>query len=393
LIGILLACWYCGAPWLGVALVVLLGSNPFQLFEAYRRENVFGWPIAVFCLLLAALIPLLARRATARYAWAVAIASGVVVGTALHIRVENGAMLLTVAFGFLIAPGLRVPRRAALVAVACLACGTTWIAWERYFEHKWSEATEVVTRAGGHPYVWQRTSGHEVWWTIWAGLGDFDTKYGYSYDDNDGIAYAQRVVKARYGEDLPWWFPADQRERTSADYFDAARIYYRHPMQSPHFMDVLREKVVHDITADPGWYAGILLHRTWRILTHTTPLQLFVTSKWQLPIPFAGYLVLPVALLALWRRDRLALGVIVCSLPLSLTAFAIYSLHNFTYYSVYHLCAAAVVGAWLVELVVRPIAERRRSGHPRLEPALAGVSAPVAVGAAASIGDRPVPIA
>jgi hypothetical protein len=363
LAAVLTACWLSGARALGIGLVLLLGSNPFQLFEAYRRENVFGWPIALFCVVLALMIPILAGRSRSRYQWAAVILSGVAVGTVFHIRPENGSMLVTVVIACLVAPALRPTRRMALIATAVVAFVATWGAWSQYFDRKWEEATEVVTRAGGHSYTWQRGPTHEVWWTLWAGLGDFDTKYGYSYADDVGIAWSQPILQARYGEPLPWWFNGvkGKTERSADDYFDADRIYYRHPMQSAHFMDVMREKVIHDVTHDPLWYASILLKRTWRVLTETTPVQLLVSDEWRIPFPFAGLLAIPIALLAAYRKDRMALGLILCSLPLSLTALAVYSGNRMTNYSVYHIVAAAVVIAWVVEAVavrrvVRPVA-------------------------------------
>jgi hypothetical protein len=371
LAALLVSAWVAGSPVLGFALVGFLGSNPFQLYEAYRRENVFGWPIAAFCLALAIMWPVLAGKARGWYSWGAAVAASVLLGTVYHIRVECASTELGVLAAFLMAPGLRWPRRAALTAAATLTFVITIAGWTSYFDHKWAEATAVVREAGGHPYTWQRTARHQLWGSVFSGLGDFDTKYGYSWRDQTTIPYLQGVLKQKYGEDIPWWFGSNgRRARTSEDYFDAARLYYRHPLQTPHLLEVARDKVLHDVARDPWWYLTILGKRIWRVLGETTPLQLYLTSHAQLPIPFSGYLVIPIVLLAVAFRDWFAIRLLIFSLPLSLTAVAIYSGGQTPYYSVYHIVAAAIVIAWIADRAARMYARpgRRFAAIGRVTP-------------------------
>ena len=77
LAAVYLMSWRVGLPVFGTVFVLLVGSNPFQLYEAYRHENSFAWAITSLCFMLALALPLLARtRAGAGYALAAAVAAG-----------------------------------------------------------------------------------------------------------------------------------------------------------------------------------------------------------------------------------------------------------------------------------------------------------------------------
>ena len=65
MMGLYAAFWRLRKPLLGVLLVLLLGSDPFQVFEVYRNNNVLGWPRDGRCLLEAGfhgLVPRLRSR-------------------------------------------------------------------------------------------------------------------------------------------------------------------------------------------------------------------------------------------------------------------------------------------------------------------------------------------
>jgi hypothetical protein len=357
LAALFVSCWVSRVRIFGAVLVALIGSNPFQLFEVYRRENIFGWAITMFCLVSALLIPIMSGRARWSYGWAAVVACGLALGTVFEIRSEYAAMLLAAIVAFASAPNVRWPERVALVAALVVTFVATTSAWGHYFDHKWEEARAVVVRAGGHPYPGPRSGSHQLWGSVWAGLGDFDDKYGHHWNDNDGTAFVQRQVKAKYGEDLPWWFGATGKpERTAEDYYDQARLYYRHPIHSVHAMDVVRDDFVNRVSHDPVWYLSILGRRVGRVLTQTSPVQISMAPGRALQLPLNGYIALLVLLGALALRDRFALTVLTCSLPLSATALAIYSGGNTPYYGVYHLCAIALAAGWLSKFAWR---ERR----------------------------------
>ena len=347
---LLLASWFTRLRVLGILLVVLLGSNHFQIFEAYRRENIFGWPITTFCLTLGLMLPVLAGRVNRWYPWVAAVGCGVILGTVFQIRPENGSMLLGVTAAFLFAPGSPLRTRAAQAATVWLLFACIHLSWTAYFEHKIAEAQSIVQRAGGHPYEWLRNDGHPLWGSLWAGLGDFDQKYGYSWSDDQMLAFVERTLPEKYGQSPPWWYGVRGKKlRDATDYFDEARIYYRHFLQAPHVLELLRGKAVSDIAGDPLWYATILAKRTWRILTETTPIQVILVRGVAVPVPFPGYVAIGVVLAAIVLKEWLALRLLLFSLPLSLTALLIYSGGRTPYYSVYHIVAAAIVGCWMVK--------------------------------------------
>jgi hypothetical protein len=62
LIGLFVSFW-CVRRWLlGGFMVAFLGSNPFQIYEIYGNDNIFGWPITVAILMLALHVPILSRQ-------------------------------------------------------------------------------------------------------------------------------------------------------------------------------------------------------------------------------------------------------------------------------------------------------------------------------------------
>ena len=104
--------WWAGQTAMGAVLVVLLGSNPFQVDSVYAYNNLFGWPITVTALMLGLHIVFMGRRPP-RFvaALAVALASGALLGTVRQVRTEPALVMLAVAFVYLTASGLRPWRR------------------------------------------------------------------------------------------------------------------------------------------------------------------------------------------------------------------------------------------------------------------------------------------
>lgn len=336
-------------PWLGVGIVVLIGSNPFQLFSAYREENIKSWPITMFCVAAAVLAPLIAG---VRLRWqvhaAIAAIIGLAFGTAFHIRTETAAALIGVLAIFLTVRELSWTARIAMMALVVTTFGGTLMSWSRFFDRKIAESTRVVAAAGGHVYPGPLQGTHPLWCSLWPGLGDFDRTHGYTTGDAAPIRYLEPILRDRFHEEMPWWWgmSREKQGRSAADYYDADQIYYRYPFDSPNTGLLLREKVVADIVGDPFWYAGILAKRVWRILSQLTPVQFYVAPRVVLRVPFHGLIAVLVLGVAWWRRDWTAIRLLTLSLPLSIVALVITSDANFPYFSIYHLCAAAIVLSW-----------------------------------------------
>ena len=326
LVALYAALWNVGHPILGAILVVLLGSNPFQVSEVFARNNVFGWVITTGVLVLALNVAFLVdRRPSALTCVLAPIATGLVLATVRQIRTEPVLVGASVVLAYLTARHLGPRLRVMLVAIlaASLLAGSS--AWASYFDAKFRETYVKVKAAGGHPYDGPRHLHHFVWHALWCGLGDFDTRYGYEWNDTKGMAYALPIMKARGFE--PTGYPKVERQPfdalTLGVYWDRARKYARTPFEVPEYIDVIREKVVHDITHDPLWYLTILAKRLWRQIVETTPPTVALGDGRKISAPPAvvwGLLPFVVAAI-LWRaRCWFLLKLLVFLAPLASTA-------------------------------------------------------------------------
>ena len=332
------ALWWVRDPLLGAAAVAMLGSNPYQLYEVHFRENVFGWALTAGVLTLALSVPLLQRRPL-RWAWAFPLAIGVILGTIRQIRPEPGAIIVSAGLACLLVSRMSWPRRAALAAVLALGFLGTSAAWQRYFDHKFDEATRVVSAAGGRVYHGPRDRYHAFWHPLWCGLGDFGTKHGYEWRDKAAAHYAAPIVQERYralGREPNWsylfWDP----------------IYY----------EVLADKVRYDITHDPVWYVGVLARRIARVFTWTTPVRL-AAGSWWLDLPWNGLLTVPLLLALAATRSWHLLKLAAFPLGTSLPAVLVFSgtVPGQTYMGWFHIIAASIVLSALID-VVRELGRR-----------------------------------
>lgn len=354
LMALWIACVLCGQAILGAALVLLLGSNAFQLRQVHVMENVFSWTITTAVFLLALHAPLVFRsfggrprgRAAFWYALGAALLSGAFLGCVRTVRSEPVAIGVSAALAYLIF--LRPIRlRWRLVPVAALVGAQLLVgaAWDGWFQRKHDQASVLLMQIGGHPYPGPRVSHHELWHPIWCGLGDFDQKYGYRWDDRVAVDYAFPVMRDRLGARLP---PRTPGRYATDEYWDEARRYPRFPAEVPGYHEVIRDKVLGDISRDPGWYLTILGKRLSRLARELTPLRVQVHMA-RRTLPWHPLLLVPalLVLLVLRRGDRLALAAF--TLPTCLTAFLIYSDKGNCYYAIYHQVLWAGVAACLIE--------------------------------------------
>jgi hypothetical protein len=159
---------------------------------------------------------------------------GLTVPLGVCILARNGTLLAMP--GYALAVGIaawriapRTPlRRTALVAVAAalLGTGVLLLAWPVLNAAMHRTANETIQRHGQRRPL---RHGHDVWSTIWQGLGDFDRTHGHVFMD------AVTEEKAR-AEGAPDWLSAEGEA-------------------------VLRRLTLGSIASDPLWYAGILARR------------------------------------------------------------------------------------------------------------------------------------
>ncbi len=335
LMAVYLAFWAARYELLGIAVVALAGSNPFQLYEVYARENVFSWAITASLLVMALMTPLLAchryafqgawwRRA---YPWLAVLAAGAVLGSVRHVRTEFITTLplaLIVPF-FMVA--LRWRARAAISGVLLVAFLASQWGWTYYFRGKIVEAQRVLLTHGGRIPSLYSVDGdfHPFWFSFWAGLGDFDTKYGYLFDDNTVKAFVNTKLGRETSYDLSALAESDA---------------------------VLRKAVLGDIARDPAWFADILARRVYRAVAENTPPQVAYGARSFRPdIPATFLLPLAlglVGLLVFCRRHRL---VLLALFPLASggSAVLVTTIGGMHHYAWFHLFVYAYVAALAIE--------------------------------------------
>lgn len=348
------AFWSAGQTPLGVLLVLLIGSNPFQVQEVYANNNLFGWPITLTVLMLGLHLPFMRDRPP-RIAVAVAIAllSGLILGSLRQLRTEPALVAASAVGIYLTANRMRHWLRLALVVLLGSAFSFASSGWTKYFDAKYREAYRVVAAAGGHRYDGPRHTYHFIWHAVWCGLGDFDRKYGYQWSDLSAIRYAWPLMQRSQFEvrGYPPVEPDPWDSLTLGAYWDEGRQYARTPFETREYTEVARDKVLGDIRRDPAWYASILGRRVARVLTESTPPSLALGNGQSFSLLSApgqaiwGFLTVVLAGWLLIHRDWFRLKLLAFTLPLTATALLVYSGGGTVYYSILHLVAIAIVAA------------------------------------------------
>jgi hypothetical protein len=362
---ILVSFWMLRRPVLGILLVVLIGSDPFQLIEVYLVDNIFSLPISLMLWMLALHAPLLFGKARTWYVLALAAASGIILATFREIRSEPAMVAGALPIAYLFWPGATALKR----VVPCLLLAATFFltgkAWGIYWDRKFADAAQFVSDHGGVPYPGLRSQHHVIWHSVYCGLGDFGMDKGYVWDDRKAYAYAVPILNSKYG------FPVTYTK--GAYYFDQSYdpggIYPVKPEDLPIYNEILRDKILSDIRNDPRWYAKILLNRAWLCLTKSTPISLAWDAHF---LSFPGIVFGPgapaILLLALLLRRFGEAKLMLMTLPLLGTSILIYSRLGTTYYGIFHLAALAILlEAVVICIANKFIAKFRPAANPATE--------------------------
>ena len=348
LLAVFWAFWLEGYGLLGTLIVVLVGSDPFQLVETYGRGNIFSLPISVALLALAAHLRFLTgRKGVDALAWGIAIVSGVVLATFREIRAEAGLMAASVLATYLL---VRAPwsRRLLLAAAFILAFAITGRAWTAYWADQFVRAERFVARAGGQVFRAPHGTHHAFWHAIYCGLGDYGADRGFSWDDRAAFRWATTRDPATNPDPIPYHYVRGYYLEETYD-----GVHHVAPTDLPRYNQLVRGRVLTEVRRHPLWYARILLRRAVAILHDATPAALSVGSL-TVSLPGAGWLLLPVLGFAAWRRRHFHAMLILFVLPLSAVALVVYSAKGMTFYGISHLVALAVA----IDLLARS----RRAG-------------------------------
>lgn len=357
LMALFTAFWAIGRALQGAALCVLLGSNPFQLFVVYRQENVFSWAVTALVLVMAINVPVMWPKRPPWYPLVAAFATGVVLALVRTIRSEPTPLVFSAALVYAAAEGIRRLDRAKLVGVLALTFAVSSWGSLRYLDHKLNQSRAVVAEVGGSPYAGPVVAYHEFWHAIFCGLGDFDKKKGYAWDDRVAYRYALPILKARH----PEMAKLDPYGAVQAWNYDAAGKYPFLFSEAPGYHEIIRDKVLGDITRDPAWYAKILAKRSWRILTETTPVAVALHGEhFETGGPLVGLASVPLALFLFVSRRWFYLKLLVFAVPLSAAPLFIYSDRGMNSYTTFHIIGAFVMILLVVEGARKWLRLRRR---------------------------------
>ncbi len=312
---------------LGLISVTIVMFTPYFIYEVYANENIFALLGATFMITAGMLSPYLFANTGQKigYTLLVSLLSGFIIGFMSEIRGEIMVVALS-ALIIVFASKDTIFRKIFFLLFFILTLITTKSLIRSYFDKKFEDTYKLVVKYGGHPYTGPRIEQHRFWHPVFCGLGDFDTQYGYEWNDRVAYRYAIPILNKKYGMHLKY-----SGKLHLDQYYDEDSLYYVKFDEIDQYEEVVRDKVISDILNDPVWYLKILFRRMLRILHVTAPFY------W-LGVPFILLLII------LWRFKQCDLLVLLLSsLPLSLTPFLIYSGGNATLNSFFPELTLAII--------------------------------------------------
>lgn len=319
LISIFISFYRINKPVFGALLVLIVSVTPFFVYEVYGNENIFGLLATVFLICLSLNLPVLFNKTSnLQKTIAAALISGVFIGFFSEFRNELSILFFSILLIYLFANQFIIWKRLLLISLTLLTFWVTKSGLREWFDYQYNQTVELVAKNNGHVYTGKRIEGHKFWHPVFCGLGDFDRKYGYVWNDRIAYEYATPILNNKYDLNISY-----SGELHTDNYYDTDSLYYIKFDEIEAYETVVRDKVISDIKNDPIWYLEILGKRLIRILSAT------------LPIPFVGWLLIPLSFLLIRRKEYQYLKLIVISLPLSLSTFIIYSDNGSTYNSLF----------------------------------------------------------
>ncbi|MCO6499779.1 MAG: hypothetical protein J5I47_05305 [Vicingus serpentipes] len=311
---------------LGLLLVFTINLTPFFWYEIFDNENIFGLLGSVLLLVIALNIKLIFNEKIKSWAIISPAFSGLLIGVFSEIRGELSIILVSALFIYFISKSLKIIQKPIyiLLLVGSFYASKQYIS--SYFDSKFAEAYNIVKENGGHTYDGGKIKRHKLWHPIFCGLGDFDNKYGYQWNDRVAYKYAIPILKSKYNLDLKY-----SGKLHLDEYYDEDKIYYKKFDEIDEYEEIMKEKVLSDISNDPLWYFSIILKRINRILIST------------LPFPLLGYVMLFLLYYLFLHRKHELINLLLLSIPLSFTPLFIYSGDQSTYNSFFGFIVLVVI--------------------------------------------------
>ncbi|MEY2828304.1 MAG: hypothetical protein RIQ33_162 [Bacteroidota bacterium] len=327
-------------PLLGFIIVLLINYCPYFIFEIYCNKNIFGLLGSTFFIILGLnLTTLYGIEKRLKKQILFALISSIIIGFNVEIRNEISIVLASLLLIILFSIELNLLRKTLLITIILVSFFATKNSIEFYFTKKINESYQLVKTKKGHLYTGPYISGHQFWHPMVCGLGDFDTKYGFKWDDRVAYNYAMPILQKKYK--LPLHY---SNKFVLDDCYDNEKFYHKKFDEIPEYEETMKEKILSTVKSDPLWYFEILLKRILSTLSIT------------LPFPFIGWLIFPVAYY-LYRRSKWDYcKLIIISLPLSFTPIIIFSGAYTTYNGVF--------GFILISLIIIELYQRKKNPEP-----------------------------
>ncbi|WP_438710083.1 hypothetical protein ACSTS3_12525 [Aquimarina muelleri] len=310
--------WKVRKPLFGFLLLLLINCTPFFIYEVYCHENIFGLLASCFFIILGLNIPLLFSRVNSFKYGVLAIFSGLLIGFFSEFRNEIPVVIVSLLLLYTLATKIKIRTKIIFIFIAIFFFNASKTIIRDYFSLKFEKTMHLVGNNNGHIYNGPRLSGHNLWHPIFCGLGDFDTKYGYEWYDVIAYQYAIPILKKDYGMQINY-----SGKYITDDYYDTSKLYYKKPEELSNYEKVIKDKVIGDIKNDPLWFVTIVIKRIFKTLTTT------------IPVPYLGWLLIPLLYFLFKRKRWNFISLIVISLPLSATSILIHSGKGTTYNSLF----------------------------------------------------------
>ena len=311
--------WKVKKPLLGLVLVFLINTTPFYLYEVFTNQNVFGvLPSSFFMILGLNLVFLFSYKIDFYYKILIPIISAFIIGFFSEIRNEISIVLASLLLIYLLSKQLSIVFKIYAVFLTIFIFSGTKQSLRNYFKTKFNETAELVSSKNGHLYTGGLIEGHMVWHPIFCGLGDFDTKYGYAWNDMVAFDYAMPILNSEHKLNLKYkgGYHLDK-------YYDKDKLYYVKFDEIPEYEPIIKEKVLSDIKNDPLWFAEIIWKRIIRVFSRTLPFQNL------------GFIMLLLLSVLIYKKKWHWIKLLVVSLPLSATSIVVFSGRGTTYNSVF----------------------------------------------------------
>jgi hypothetical protein len=342
--------YYCFAT----ILSILVGSSPYIIKEIYFHENILALGITGFILIMAIYTPFIVKKNHVSTLLLVTFLLGIIIASICNIRAEFKALLICLGTFVILLPNRDIFTKTALLACMILSYKITNLSWNNFYIKKFAESEQIVSKYGGHVYSGHKIPTHTFWHAVFCGFGDYAEQLGYKWDDKAGQLYAIDIYNKKFNTELSI---KSSTQKTSDylvnEYYDQAGKYPIYLEILPGYEEIIRDKVVKDITENPLIFITVYIKRLIRYLVRTSPVSLFSVGKLYIPLPFIGLFAILLLFALNYRNQTVEFVLLSSSIPLGISSLLIFSKGNSTYQNVYHLVALAILLTYLIDFIYK----------------------------------------